>query len=48
MDVKSALQVYKLQIVEAVRNSNDEDLLELIWKLLLAEQADEGSETVRG
>lgn len=31
----NALQIYRFLIIEAVMNNNDEDLLDLIWKLSL-------------
>lgn len=40
MKFKDALQVYKFQIIEMIMQGNDEDFLDLVWKLCTQESAE--------
>lgn len=37
MDFKNTLQFYKYLIIEAIMQGDDENFLDLIWKLCVAE-----------
>lgn len=42
MQFKNVLQVYRYQLIEMLMNSNDENFLDLVWKLCANECAEVG------
>lgn len=43
MKFKNVLQVYRYQLIEMLMSSNDEDFLDLVWKLCATECAEVGA-----